>query len=439
MSLAGAHHHVSPASHGGPAANTLGEVVDPQDPAWIHALREITGPFESISDRARALFERVSFDARLMMASGRWNPGDPDPVSYLPGDVPAIRSIVCTTSFIDVPRFQSWITAGTFPGNAAGAERMMRFAALEIFGVYGAQPFYFPADLVLGVAESVPPPPPLVAELRLPFPSVLVLFGHDLDLPKSMVWSERDAVHLRPVSSPEHPAHLFSSPGASHDILGAVHLRGGALSGIVLFAGPSGVGLADHVLWLVTAAPDLDGPVLYRSDKQRGCFLGLRSRSLLSPVIDNFAAAVAGAAWRAVRDEAPTIGKVGSDRWFRSLDRDRARRSIRAGAFSGVRVIDLEASRRAGRAGEDGGDDIRARPAEHLRRGHTRRVRVVSRDATGRLIGSQSGERGVDWEYEVRWVPPVVVNSGLGGGREVQVWRLPHPDALADVPPGSAT
>jgi len=106
-------------------------------------LREITGPFESISDRARALFERVSFDARLMMASGRWNPGDPDPVSYLPGDVPAIRSIVCTTSFIDVPRFQSWITAGTFPGNAAGAERMMRFAALEIFGVYGGGVSHF--------------------------------------------------------------------------------------------------------------------------------------------------------------------------------------------------------------------------------------------------------------------------------------------------------
>lgn len=46
----------------------------------------------------------------------------------------------------------------------------------------------------------------------------------------------------------------------------------------------------------------------------------------------------------------------------------------------------------------------------HIRRAHWHRVRVATRDAGGRIIGSKDGRLGVDWNYQMRWYPPTLVN-----------------------------
>jgi hypothetical protein len=46
----------------------------------------------------------------------------------------------------------------------------------------------------------------------------------------------------------------------------------------------------------------------------------------------------------------------------------------------------------------------------HIRRAHWHRVRVATRGPDGSVVGSRTGEQGVDWAYEIRWYPPAPVN-----------------------------
>lgn len=49
------------------------------------------------------------------------------------------------------------------------------------------------------------------------------------------------------------------------------------------------------------------------------------------------------------------------------------------------------------------------RLAPHFRRAHWARRRVATRDTAGRIVGNVHGEQGVDWRYELRWLPPTPV------------------------------
>ncbi len=400
--------------------NSLGYAKDTSDAAWVRALGQVSGPVETIVSRTRQLGERVAFDQQLMTAGGRWGSGSLDPTPYVPGDIVAIRSILGLASLRDVALLASKEAQDRA---ASGRDELdLSVTALNGIGVYGAQPFFLPAALALAVVSSTPPHEGALEEVRLPFSSVLVVFGRDLELPGSMVWPASLGWGDAPVSE-----GVWRS-----NIVDALRRRGGALTGIVLFAGADGEGLADHVLWLATAAPDSSLPAPWCYDGQRSVLLGLRSTSLLAPVVANVAAAVCGASWREVGGHVSTIGEPGSDRWARSLGRDRARRALRAGALSGVRVIDLDATRRAARdvAGDEPGGE-RRRPGEHARRGHSRRVRIALRDQGGAIVGSTRGREGADWHYELRWIPPGIVNAGIDGGHAVQVWRLPEPASLS--------
>lgn len=51
----------------------------------------------------------------------------------------------------------------------------------------------------------------------------------------------------------------------------------------------------------------------------------------------------------------------------------------------------------------------------HIRRAHNTRVRIATRDADGNIIGNRQGEFGVDWHYEIRWIPPTPINVGEEG------------------------
>ena len=195
---------------------------------------------------------------------------------------------------------------------------VIRLLATETLALYSAQPFFVPGELAITIADSVPPPPAVIEELRLPFPAVWVVFGHDLDLPEGMQWQD-GVENVLEITDPEHPLHGVTRGIFMRDIHQALYERGGAITGVVVFAGEDGVGLADHVLWIVSARPDPDVPELFRNDCQRGGIISFRSESFLRPVIDNFAAAVAGAQWREGPREAPSIGERGSERWIRSL------------------------------------------------------------------------------------------------------------------------
>lgn len=55
----------------------------------------------------------------------------------------------------------------------------------------------------------------------------------------------------------------------------------------------------------------------------------------------------------------------------------------------------------------------------HIRSAHWHRFRVATRDAEGKIIGSRSGEKDVDWHYDLKWIPPTPVNVGDEGPQPV--------------------
>ena len=272
-------------------------------------------------------------------------------------------------------------------------------------------------------AGSELPPSGIIDDLKLPFPSVWVVFGADFELPEGMTWphdmrSELDEwqVALEKVA---YPKEMAREPV---NIAGALAARGGHIHGVIIFAAPKAAGLDDAIVWTVSANLDPDSGPPFDTDRQRGLLVGWRSLADMAPIVDNLAVLVAGATWTPPLDEPPGIGNPHSARWARSLQRTKARKAVRAGAGAGVRVIDLGTTTRRNTAGAEAtGRTVTA----HGRRAYTKRVRIATRDKAGVIVGNVRGEHGVDWLYEPRWIPPAYIHGGGVVGD--QVWRLPLP------------
>jgi hypothetical protein len=416
-----------------PEAKTPLGVATSADEA--HAIGRFLPP--GLDGLRRMLQETVasySRDLDLMAASDRWRPGQSDPESYLPGDVPAMRATLAGSSLhltAMVLRRLDVVRAMRTDLRDDLLELVEIHVACPML-VYEAAPFFVPGGLALAAASSDRPPAGLVDDLRLPFPMVWVVFGHDLELPDDMGWPEGTHFEVSPL------VRDFAGPviGAwRRNIAGALHDRDGALCGVAVFAGPGGVGLADEVVWTVSANPDPAMPPPQHLDRQRGALPGARSRALLAPVVENLALLVATTPWTDTPPELPGIGKPGSERWARSLQRAKARRALARGAGSGVRIVQAAPYRQDRPQASQSRQEGNGRPMPpHARRGHWRRSRVATRDAEGRIVGDVHGAHGTDWRYVGHWIPPTYIHPERAGGA-TQVWRLELPTGQSPEQP----
>ncbi len=71
---------------------------------------------------------------------------------------------------------------------------------------------------------------------------------------------------------------------------------------------------------------------------------------------------------------------------------------------------DAAADGRSPAVGHSGGSSER-RLSAHIRKAHWHRVRVAERDVHGTVTGNLRGVQGLDWHYELRWYPPIPVNT----------------------------
>ena len=373
-------------------------------------------------------FERSRRDLELMAAFDRWMPGQLDPSSYVPGDVPAMRATMSVTDLQIAGAIREISTV-----RERKTERTAEMAELapmhfvEPMLVYRAAPFFVAGELALAAGASDRPPAELVEDVRLPFPSVWIVFGHDLELPAEMSWPPHTSFEVHPL------LEALAGPliGAwKRNIAGALHDRGGVICGVVVFAGKGGVGLADEILWTVAANPDPDMPPPRHLDRQRGTVVGARSRALLSPVVENLALLVATSPWTDTPPTVPGIGEPGTGRWHRSLQRAKARRLLDAGAGSGVRIVRVAHHAGVGQRSEPAGSqEAHRQMPPHARRGHWRRSRVATRDAAGRLVGNVHGTHGTDWHYVGHWIPPTYIHAERADAC-TQVWRIEMPSDL---------
>lgn len=322
----------------------------------------------------RAIAGRVVRDVAVARASGRWRPGEDDPPHYVPGDAVALRAFTIASDFEYLHQFRAIF-------DDPAADLAVRFEAAwraqtilaDTRAVYDAVPHFLDADVAAGILASRPPGPDVLGELRLPHDRVAVFLGRTLPV-RECDWPE----------AWDHTRDLTGRPTRQRTILGELRARGGGIEGVVLTES-AGRGLADEVLWLLSAEPDPERPDDLNRDRLRSVVWGLRSRSRLAPVAENLAAAVAWGEWHQARPVDLPDNHRSRD-FRKALRRGEFRRREPQGAVGGVRVLDLGRSpvpdRNPTPAGTPGG---RSSPISHLRRAHWRLQPVGPKSADRRL------------------------------------------------------
>lgn len=284
--------------------------------------------------------------------------------------------------------------------------------------LYNAVPYLIDPDTTFDVMSSVPPDLDVLADLRLPHRSVLVLLGAPFVLDADCGWWDPDWVDQFNRDHADHQHHTGCRKCGEHmdpsdqDVVVGIFKHGCTVHGVVLHAGPDGI-LDDKITWLVT------------SRGRHSPLPGRRSQAQMRSLIDNLAAAVAWGKWDPPPPRAAGLPNVFDSENLSRDDRKTLKKSAVKKAMRndryGVHVI----MPRREWADTDNGDDEpsgpqRKTPRAHARRGHWRRQRV----------GGRQGEQGIDWHYEARWIHPVFVGGRPTNDRTV-IYRVPSPDGMA--------
>lgn len=244
--------------------------------------------------------------------------------------------------------------------------------------VYAAQPVYVTPAVCSALAHTDPPPPEVVAALRLPHQTTFIVAG---DAPIVTPTTLRD-VRVR-----------FGHQTWDMDLWWWARINPTVLHGIIVntaydgtpntnnIIGVFGVDLPGDDYWVF---PDHLSAWHYATDAATGL---LAAVAIMEP--DGY-------------DTAVEPWPDGNPRKFTRSSQFRKRAS--RGAYVRVRVIDLATTPHAA----DGDHAATGRSVTpHFRRGHFRRVRLGHRD---------------DWRYETRWIHPTFVR-GAGTNEAVQVWQ----------------
>ncbi len=286
------------------------------------ALQELRAAdrYASVTREAVIQAMRTSLrDHGLLRASGRWNLGDRDPSWFLPGDIAALRAIATQPLIADALRFR--VQKGPEVAKVtslADVARLLRYPAPTslLVDVYRAVPRFVPPSATAALLATRPPDPQRLAAVRLPAARTLVVFGADLPLDQRVYSWPDEAVRQLP-----------------HDnIAWEITTRGGAVSGVVLFADARGV-LQDECVWLLAANPNPKRPFPTSIDHVRTVMRGWRSQSQLDRLVERAAAAVPGAAWRLPLSSPDNLGlpvgphdarwdRLRAEQWFRHYERD---------------------------------------------------------------------------------------------------------------------
>jgi hypothetical protein len=364
--------------------------------------RRVTGAVDTMASR-------VLRDVAIAHASGRWYPGRPDPTSYVPGDVVALRAFAVTSDFEAFDRLRT-ILGDPRTGQEAQTEAALRTLLVlqDLQSLYEAVPFFLEATVAAGILASRPPGTDVLSELHLPYPHIAVFLGRVFDLPPELFdWPEEWDRTQDPGGRDRH----------RRTTLGDLRTLGGGIEGAVLAEAPGG-GLSDEVLWLVSTNPDPDLPSVVRQDRLRALMYGRLSSSHLAHVATNLAATVCWGEWQEARHlDLPDEPRSRS--WRKAVRRGEFRRHEPRGGAAGVRILDLGRSPIVRRTvpGVPPDSPTRAAPVTHLRRAHWRLQPVGTGRSERRLVRVQA----------------TVVNPGSTPLSPV-VYRIPAPEDRPSTP-----
>jgi len=338
------------------------------------------------------LMELQMRESLLSAHSGRWNPGEPDPSVFVPGDVAAVRGLTSSSALSHAAGMYNRAAQLGRTGDPESSDDGFRSAAFHASVakcLLTAVPFFIPETMIEAVCSSDPPDPDALTAVRLPFPLLLVMFGRDVSL---------DPVIFEEVPLDNVPEEALLRQAAK---------LGGYLTGVVLIAETDGT-LADRFMWLLTSNPDPGVEFPANLDRIRGAVIGRRSCSTMRGLVETIAGVVTWAPWSPV----PRTIDVPLDRIQKESRSGKFRRWEPNGGFiPNLRVIAYQPPQTRSHEEPNAG---RRSPREHTRRGHFRRVQV------GEGVRSLPSDQRA---YETRWIPPTLVNPGEGGPERV-VYRI---------------
>ena len=395
----------------------FGEVPGRGTPTeWLGSMSESSN---WIVEHWPAVRVQVSADVLRLSSSG-WRESDKlyAPVLFSPGDGPALRAAalgldLTSTQIFDevisgrIPKSDDWFMMRVLAATLARAERLV-----------SAELAFLPASTAVTLLAGFRPDPELYEEARLPHKRMLVFFGAPLRFTAGSTWWEESHVEVldrvdlalgrnnglpEAVARKQLPSNLFRN--------------GGALAAVWLESDEEGK-LLDDV-----------GFIGFENESGRLTLprfsIGSMRLSTLAPLVENLVCALCWGHW-SVNGDRPTLPDPSTREFRRLVGTSSFKRQARSGTVDGVRLLELR-QETVTRGTRTVGDSTRT-VAPHLRRGHFRRVRVVTRDTTGNLVGSRTGMKDVDWNYQGRWIPPTVVNPHGPEQEPVnRVYLLPEP------------
>lgn len=363
----------------------------------------------SLGELTRAVERDLALTDRRWRGAERSASGD-----FVPGDVLRLRALTATW-LLDLAG-RDWSTADGKPAPLPTCAREVSLVQL----LYATVPYFLPAGPAIGILGSRPPDESLVGRLQLPYPAVAIYFSRPLEVPDQLRGGEKRLATQ--MATPTTIRDVLAGDASPDPLDAPTYIRFGTLgayrgetlsvAGVVLTAQLDGT-LDNLVLWI------LADPVAPRT--RFHAVEGLVDHSLLQPLVANLAGAVAWGDWTPPERSLPLPEDPTAVAFREALRRGAFRRLEPRGAVAGVRVLDTTAmfrrrpSATVGRAGSS--------PSAHLRRAHWQRYRVGPRD---------------DWQYEPKWIPPLLVNPGAAGTQRITVYRLPIPPEGNDNSPGSS-
>lgn len=378
-------------------------LADDADIARALALAAWPNPQPSLEALTHAVERDLALTGRRWRGADRLTSED-----FVPGDVLRLRALAGTWL---LNLAAGWTPADGSSASPPTSDREIPLAQL----LYAAVPYFLPAAPAIGILGSRPPDESLVGRLHLPYPAVAVYFSRPLEVPDQLRGGEeRLATQMR---TPTTIRDVLAGAASPDPLDAPAHIRLGTLAayrrerlsvaGVVLTAQLDGT-LDNLVLWI------LADPVA--STTRFHVVEGLLDHSHLHPLVANLAGAVAWGDWTPPERSLPLPEDPKAPAFQEALRRGAFRRLEPRGAVAGVRVLDTRAMYQR-RGSSSTAERAGGSPAAHLRRAHWQRYRVGPRD---------------DWQYEPKWIPPLLVNRGAAGPQRITVYRLPIPPARLD-------
>lgn len=374
------------------------------------ALAAWPNPHPSLGALTRAVERDLALTGRRWRGADRSTSESQD---FVPGDVLRLRALSATWALNLAG--SDWKTTDGNPGPLPSSDREVRLAQL----LYAAVPYFLPAGPAIGILGSRPPDESLVGRLQLPYPAVAVYFSRPLEVPDQLRGGEERLASQ--VGTPTTIRDVLAGDASPDPLDAPTYIRFGTLAayrgkplsvaGVVLTAQLDGT-LDNLALWIL--ADPVAPPTRFHAVE------GLLDHSHLQPLVANLAGAVAWGDWTPPERSLPLPDDPAAPAFREALRRGAFRRLEPRGAVAGVRVLDARAMFRP-RTPSATADRAGGSPAAHLRRAHWQRYRVGPRD---------------NWQYEPKWIPPLLVNPGAGGAQRITVYRLPIPPEGHDTSGG---